>query len=504
MEQNAYNPPRFWWLKRITCAGIACVIFFLAVRLWWGWKAQRRYDAAIAKWRAAGEPVWLDDFLRPPLPDDENAAFFLSEAAKAQQLPSGFQDVGEVEEAINSQPDSAPALVSQLMQMNQETLRLITAARARPAADWKLSWRAPLTSVPLSHLDPTRQLARLELVVLVARHNAGDDAGALEACNDILGVAAALADGPLVSQLMSIGFRGLAYDGLERITPTLDIAEKGAGDPLLTGPASRAQVSTLIEALLDEAECRQAAVRAMHFERMSQIEDAQMFLSGRWGPFGGPPLLGKLAPHLLLLRPAWVLDTAFMGEWTTQMANAMVAANWPAAAAHIPAEVTRRSEIEEAIHLPSSILLPSLERAVRLSFRALATRRMTATALAIRLYEVDHGRRPGALDELVPDYLPALPRDPYAADDRPIGYAPNAPPPVLYCLNLDGVDDGGRFELRTNGAVDGDAADLVFFLNGDRPRRPLAASASAGQSAATQSAPASQSSSVETMPDDRE
>jgi hypothetical protein len=32
MEQNAYNPPRFWWLKRITCVAIAYMIFLLAVR----------------------------------------------------------------------------------------------------------------------------------------------------------------------------------------------------------------------------------------------------------------------------------------------------------------------------------------------------------------------------------------------------------------------------------------------------------------------------------------
>lgn len=123
----------------------------------------------------------------------------------------------------------------------------------------------------------------------------------------MLGIAAALADGPLMSQLVSVGVSALAYDGLERITPTLNIEEKGAGDPVLTGPASRAQVSALIEALLDEAECRQAAVRAMHFERMTQIEDAHAFMNGRWGLFSGSPILGTLAPHLLLLGPAWVL-----------------------------------------------------------------------------------------------------------------------------------------------------------------------------------------------------
>ncbi|HOO16374.1 MAG: hypothetical protein KBH81_00180 [Phycisphaerae bacterium] len=71
-------PARFWWLKRLACDAVIMLVVLLAVRLWWGWEAQRRFDAAIAKCRAAGEPVLVDDFLIAPLPDDENAAFFLN------------------------------------------------------------------------------------------------------------------------------------------------------------------------------------------------------------------------------------------------------------------------------------------------------------------------------------------------------------------------------------------------------------------------------------------
>jgi len=99
----------------------------------------------------------------------------------------------------------------------------------------------------------------------------------------------------------------------------------------------------------------------------------------------------------------------------------------------------------------------------------LAERRMAATALAIRLYELDYGRRPERLAELVPDYLPSVPGDPFAAADRPIGYVPHAPRPVLYSVNIDGVDEGGRYVLYSAGRVERDAADLPFFLNGDRP-----------------------------------
>ena len=120
----------------------------------------------------------------------------------------------------------------------------------------------------------------------------------------------------------------------------------------------------------------------------------------------------------------------------------------------------------------SWMLLPSLSRAVQFHFRALTSRRLAATGLAIRLYEIDHGHRPHTLNELVPDYLPAIPLDPFSPDGAPIGYRPDADPPVLYSVGDDGVDDGGEFALTDSGTVDRESKDRVLFLNGDRPRLP--------------------------------
>jgi hypothetical protein len=150
----------------------------------------------------------------------------------------------------------------------------------------------------------------------------------------------------------------------------------------------------------------------------------------------------------------------------------------------------------------SSRLLPDYDSTMRRSFRTLANRRMAATALAIRLYEVDHGRRPASLNDLVPEYLPAVPRDPFAAEDRPITYAPDAAPPVLYSVGEDALDDAGRFELTQGGGVRLDAADLVYFLNGDRPRAKATGAAAASQSSASQTTMADQPPSAETVPDD--
>jgi hypothetical protein len=122
--------------------------------------------------------------------------------------------------------------------------------------------------------------------------------------------------------------------------------------------------------------------------------------------------------------------------------------------------------------LLSSILNPSIGRVTTLCYWQLAARKMAATALAIRLHEIDTGSRPEKLADLVGKYLPTLPTDPFAADGRPLGYLPKADKPRLYSINEDGKDDSGEFALDRWGDMR-QARDLVFFLNeGDRPLPP--------------------------------
>jgi hypothetical protein len=98
-------------------------------------------------------------------------------------------------------------------------------------------------------------------------------------------------------------------------------------------------------------------------------------------------------------------------------------------------------------YLLASILVPSLDRAGEVHYRALADRRMAATVLACRLFAADHdGRLPRTLEELVPAYLPAVPLDPLAAGGRPLGYVSAEKDPAkprVYSVGPNGVDDGG-------------------------------------------------------------
>jgi hypothetical protein len=67
-------------------------------------------------------------------------------------------------------------------------------------------------------------------------------------------------------------------------------------------------------------------------------------------------------------------------------------------------------------------LYPYLRSNVWGAFELATRRHACATLLAIRLFELDHGRVPTTLDELVPTYLPEVPRDLTRAGAPPLTY----------------------------------------------------------------------------------
>ena len=122
----------------------------------------------------------------------------------------------------------------------------------------------------------------------------------------------------------------------------------------------------------------------------------------------------------------------------------------------------------------AQILIPSLDRAVETHHRLASDRRLAATALAIRWYAIDHnGQRPAKLDDLVPKYLPAVPKDSLLRD-KPLGYLPDTLRPRLYSAGANKIDDAGS-DAYPDGRVSrpGDewrTLDRCVFL--DRQPRP--------------------------------
>ncbi len=87
-------------------------------------------------------------------------------------------------------------------------------------------------------------------------------------------------------------------------------------------------------------------------------------------------------------------------------------------------------------------MVPNSSKAIATALRTETERQLTVTAIALRRFELQHAAWPQKLDELIPDFLAALPADPMSGNylryrtDGAAGF-------VLYSVGLDGKDDGG-------------------------------------------------------------
>jgi hypothetical protein len=481
-------PPRYWWLKRILVGVGVLLAALTGLRWWWGWEAERRLEAKIAEYRAAGQPVLAEDFARPAVADEENAAklYYRARAALVSSLRGrvALDDGTSIELSLDGlleRPEvftSRREAVGSLMEANAVGLKLIDEARLRPALDWGLpsGWTSFGATFPM--LTGQRSLARLACINARYRHSLGDDAGAIDALRD--GLTLGQNTGEMVPLLICQLARGaidrLIVQAVEDIRPGLRFSDAPEWESPSSRAAMREQIELLIAQLLDESGVCQEWVRAMYGERLLYLAAARDVTSGSlsWSPLAGP-VTGRTSfldrAVATLLGPTITLDALRMAEGYARLAQGSSAPTWPAARALLPADRDDASGVQHVARPLSCFGAASNGLLwVPSEYRSLADRRMAAAALAIRLFEVDQGRRPAALYELVPEYLPAVPRDPFAADGRGIGYAPEAPHPVLYSVGLDGVDNGGEFALAPRGVVDRDAKDIPFFLDGDRPR----------------------------------
>ncbi len=122
--------------------------------------------------------------------------------------------------------------------------------------------------------------------------------------------------------------------------------------------------------------------------------------------------------------------------------------------ARVPWDEIRRNERKLPTGTWSSVLHPvrwlknqrqarEQHRVVELRIRGVvAQQRLLLTELALRACLSERGQAPSDLGALVPDYLSAVPEDPFSR--RPLVFRPQGANWLLYRVGPDGVDDGGK------------------------------------------------------------
>jgi len=496
-----FKPRR--WLKRLTLAGVAMLALLLGLRVVWGHVVQTRLDQAVAEIQAEGEPILFEDMQGKSLDSRENGAWYLRSALSAWPTVQGYDvlddhwyspgSTGQHEVYHDPVTDNAAYL-----RQCESAMELIREADAIEDAEWNVRLSRPVYYVTIPALTEMRQLARL---MADAAHRAiavGDIDLALDVMLHLPTLADHVSSRPLsmIESLVSLSILAINRDLIETALPKID------AELLRDGPARR-KAERLIEKLSDDL-LRDIYIRGMVGERYAAFDLFQYLIDQpAAAQANGYTISGNDDPIDIVIRtpglrqayrPALKNEQHLMVQSHTTMIEAMRSGK----SFYTLIEIYERT-IEPVFD--NSLLYPVSQMVwvphvinTRTYHRVQATLRMAAAAVAIKLYEADHGERPDRLDQLVPDYLVALPADPFDPGGGPIRYAPAGVVPelndadalsdaqraqlelrpyvLLYSIDQDKADNGGLLRMNAEGDLDEDRyfsedeeqSDIWFLL----------------------------------------
>ncbi len=418
-------PPRFAWLRHGALAFFLLLLSLAFLRFWWGVEAERRlllmYSEASYD---RHEPFYPEDFAKSSVPDSENAAVPIQEAInQTDQL--GRSDELELDQWDPPAPsESELPAIEAFIGKYRSGMKLVRTALEPP----KTSWTAvPSFALKLPPLWADRKLARILILSAKLERAQGHDGLALEYVEDELALTrvADTSYPSVVTHLVTVGMSDLGTNFIGTSAMNLVISEKPSQG------ASAEQVRALIKTLLDGQPLVDGAVRDFQGERAIMID-------------AFPKLASLMGPAEWMLEPMYKMDGVRMAQMRTHEAEACRQKNWAAARAKFtPERHGIPSNLDEWAH-KLSIAAGPMYQVVQQHFRMMAERRIAAIMLALRLYRIDHqGALPESLSELVPNYLPTVPKDPFDPTGADIRYLPHTNPPMMYSVGLDGIDDHG-------------------------------------------------------------
>ena len=438
------RPRKGRWGRRIGVALLVIVLSLLVTFIVWGRRATRGYAAQLEAYRAAGEPINVAELNAWPalVTPGENAVPALRAAAGSiDEKTDAWQKVYYAPyEWVTPLREDEVAALDALVKENAGALEALEVAMGQPGVDWDIGYTSPMINQLYPDLNPQRSLANLLRAKAQLEHHRGNDAEALRCVERILFVGRAMDHQPtLVSHLVAIGINAIGAASAAEVSPDLRVAGPRESSP---GAATPDQVRALIRQLLDERALAEGHRRSWIGERVSQIDTINALGNGQ---LLGPSATVWSRAKLPFVRPYFYENGQVMTAHTTTLLHATASS---------PDVVSFRQKLPDLTavkgsprYLLASILLPSLDRSGEQHYRLLADRRLTATMLACRLFAADHDERlPRTLEELVPDYLPAVPIDPMAGGGKPLGYVNAEKDPVkprVYSVGPNGIDQGG-------------------------------------------------------------
>lgn len=319
-----------------------------------------------------------------------------------------------------------------------EAVEEIEAVLAQPGGRYQVTITTPAINTLLPELWKYRQVAQFISASCALNAEMGDMATCAKDLDGLFGLAR-LYDGGyqmLICALVQVSLEAQHSSWIERVVNRVGLD---------------ASHLTTIQGQLERTQNGPDFQRSMMSERVMFLDTYQWARSGNGGGFAalsgftaGGPGTGSSINIWGYLPALPSLDVVYgLGMY----AKLVEATQEPG-----PKSLKRAKQAESkamsapAYHVYSRIMLPSLSRSVELWLRGIGTKRAMIAALACERYRLANGEWPESLTDLVPEYLKAVPVDPF--DGAPIRYAETSEGINLWCIGEDLKDDGGDTKRR--------------------------------------------------------
>jgi len=420
-----------WGVVFLSLGLVLMLLVVLLVGRWF--QASRLVKAELARIRAAGEPVTPDDlerYYQLPLGEEDTTALWL-QAFRAFETPEFAADaralpiVGENEAEIPLPGAPWPQLeaAEKLLDKYGRSLQLLhKAADEGGAARYPLSLD-PLDPTPLKQTQSLRQGARLLTLEANVRAHRGDLHGAADSIHAIFLLAQSLEQEPLMMpQMVRTALVGQAEEQLRRLLGSVDLAD----DDL-----DRLQQD------LRASDSKEGLRLAMLGERVTGIR--QFEDPGSMGAPGAGGLFFRLTQRgsFLEILQFWEKMIRATEEPWPQALEAFKLvgqeAEGKARGGVSPGQIGR---------ILTALLVPSLHFFCAAMARGAAMSHAADAAIACERYRRRYGKLPQSLEEVVPDFLPEVPTDPF--DGEPLRYLVAEDGYLVYSVGPDGTDHGGQ------------------------------------------------------------
>lgn len=405
-------------------AALLLMIFVPAMSLFvWNHDKGRKVDQQMAKIVAAGQPttyVELDQFYALPSGAADTTQLWLDgmEILVADKLPDAAKSlpfVGDGKPPLLGEPWPEINKAEELLKRYAEAMdKFHAATKLGGAARYPIVFSNGY-EMKLEHAQNLRSAARLLALEAYVRGHRGDASGCAESLRGIFAARRSLEQEPVViSNLVCIALHSIAIQAL--------------ADNLAHVKFSEADLRALQDDI-NSFKPRNGLQRGFIGERVIGCEGYQS---------GGISVESKRIPFINS-------DFAFYLELFDDLITA-TNEDFPQCLAAGPKydqklKAMIGGSFSKFSHIVSALLAPAMSAAFEASARTTAESGGANAAIAVEFYRRKHGRLPQSLDELVPEFLPRVPQDPYVG--APLKYIAAPDHFKIYSVGRDGKDDGG-------------------------------------------------------------